>query len=316
MKGFGTVVAGTLIAGRVRTDDEVEILPGRRGARVRGIQVHGDSVEEARAGQRTALNLQRIELDEVERGMVVTPPGVFAPSVAFDVHVELLALRAGADRPPEADPLSHRHRGGDGIRGPARTGRAPARPGRVRAGAAGAPDIRPARRPLHHPAILADADARRRRDPRRAAGTASPIRSHGAGTARDPARIAPERANRLPRSTAPALERWTWRSWSAGSASAGTRSSTRSTSSPARAAIRDIGDTPRVVVAAATLEDAAGALLNAVRQFHQSEPLAKGIGREDLKGRTLRNASPLLFRAALDHLVDARPDHARSGHRP
>src|SRR5262245_37326168 len=53
MKGFGTVVAGTLIAGRVRTDDEVEILPERRGARVRGIQVHGESVTEARAGQRT-----------------------------------------------------------------------------------------------------------------------------------------------------------------------------------------------------------------------------------------------------------------------
>ena len=68
MKGFGTVVAGTLIAGRVREDDEVEILPGRRSARVRGIQVHGASVPEARAGQRTALNLQRIELDEVERG--------------------------------------------------------------------------------------------------------------------------------------------------------------------------------------------------------------------------------------------------------
>jgi selenocysteine-specific elongation factor len=70
--------------------------------------------------------------------------------------------------------------------------------------------------------------------------------------------------------------------------------------------VRDIAETPRVVVAAATLEDAAAVLLKAVREFHQSEPLARGIGREDLKGRTLRNASTLLFRAALDHLADTQ----------
>ena len=90
MKGFGTVVSGTLIAGRIRKDDEVEVLPVQRGARVRGIQVHGRSVDEARAGQRTALNLQRVELDEIERGMVLVPPDVFKPSATFDVEVELL----------------------------------------------------------------------------------------------------------------------------------------------------------------------------------------------------------------------------------
>ena len=90
MKGFGTVVSGTLIAGRIRKDDEVEVLPVQRGARVRGIQVHGRSVDEARAGQRTALNLQRVELDEIERGMVLVPPGVFKPTATFDVEVELL----------------------------------------------------------------------------------------------------------------------------------------------------------------------------------------------------------------------------------
>ena len=90
MKGFGTVVSGTLIAGRIRKDDEIEVLPVQRSARVRGIQVHGSSVDEARAGQRTALNLQRIELDEIERGMVLVPPGVFRPTSTFDVELELL----------------------------------------------------------------------------------------------------------------------------------------------------------------------------------------------------------------------------------
>src|SRR5205823_5640298 len=61
MKGFGTVVTGTLIAGRVEKDEEVEIFPSQRITRVRGIQVHGHSASEASAGQRTALNLQGIE---------------------------------------------------------------------------------------------------------------------------------------------------------------------------------------------------------------------------------------------------------------
>ena len=96
MKGFGAVAAGTLISGRIGRDDEVELLPDRKPARVRGVQVHGRTVEEARAGQRTALNLQRVDLADIERGMVVTVPGVFAPSTTFDVHLELLA---DADRP-------------------------------------------------------------------------------------------------------------------------------------------------------------------------------------------------------------------------
>src|SRR5918993_1227219 len=90
MKGFGPVAAGTLIAGTVRRDDEVELLPDRKPARVRGVQVHGVMVDEARAGQRTALNLQRVDLAEIERGMVVTAPGVFSPTRTLDVHLELL----------------------------------------------------------------------------------------------------------------------------------------------------------------------------------------------------------------------------------
>src|SRR5436190_4655514 len=90
MKGFGTVVTGTLIAGRVKKEEEVEIFPTRRTARVRGIQVHGRAAAEAQAGQRTALNLQGIELADVQRGMVLTIPRVFKPTSMFDCHLELL----------------------------------------------------------------------------------------------------------------------------------------------------------------------------------------------------------------------------------
>jgi selenocysteine-specific elongation factor len=102
MKGFGTVVTGTLISGRIRRDDEVDILPLQRVTRVRGIQVHGQPAVEALAGQRTALNLQGLEVSDVERGMVLTIPGVFSPTSMLDCHLELL------DSAPHA--IEHRKR--------------------------------------------------------------------------------------------------------------------------------------------------------------------------------------------------------------
>src|SRR5438034_826600 len=61
MKGFGTVVTGTLIAGTIRRDDELELFPANRHVRARAVQVHGTSAEQAIAGQRTAVNLAGIE---------------------------------------------------------------------------------------------------------------------------------------------------------------------------------------------------------------------------------------------------------------
>src|SRR5437016_758423 len=89
MKGFGTVVTGTLIAGKVGKEQEVEILPKRRTVRIRGIQVHGRPANEALAGQRTALNMQGVEVSDVERGMVLTVPGMFKPTSMFDCALEL-----------------------------------------------------------------------------------------------------------------------------------------------------------------------------------------------------------------------------------
>src|SRR5262249_49273321 len=90
MKGFGTVVTGTLISGRIHKDDEVEILPSERLTRVRGVQVHGHASTEASAGQRTALNLQGIEVSDIQRGMVLTIPRIFKPTSMLDCHLELL----------------------------------------------------------------------------------------------------------------------------------------------------------------------------------------------------------------------------------
>lgn len=90
MKGFGTVVTGTLISGELRKDAEVEVLPSGRRARIRGIQVHGDLAEKASAGQRTALNLQAVEVSDIQRGMVLTVPDVFDSTSMLDCYLELL----------------------------------------------------------------------------------------------------------------------------------------------------------------------------------------------------------------------------------
>ena len=75
VEGFGTVITGTLWRGRVRTGDTMALLPGDRAVRVRRVQVHGATVEEARAGQRTAVALHGVERDQVERGDWLVAPG-------------------------------------------------------------------------------------------------------------------------------------------------------------------------------------------------------------------------------------------------
>lgn len=99
IRGFGTVATGTLWSGVLRAGDEAGLYPGDRRARVRGLQVHGGTVEEARAGQRTAVNVAGIEAREIRRGMVLGPPGVLEATRLIDTRLELLR---------SANPLRHR----------------------------------------------------------------------------------------------------------------------------------------------------------------------------------------------------------------
>jgi selenocysteine-specific elongation factor len=90
IRGFGTVATGTLLSGELRRDEEVELVPGGRITRVRGLQVYGKMTDHAVAGQRTAVNLQGLALDEAARGMVVTVPRLFQPSSLLDISLHLL----------------------------------------------------------------------------------------------------------------------------------------------------------------------------------------------------------------------------------
>ena len=90
MRGFGTVVTGTCASGRVSRGESVEVLPRGVRGRLRGIQAHGQSLSEVRAGQRAALNLQGIELSEVLRGDVVVRKDTLRASSMLDVRVRML----------------------------------------------------------------------------------------------------------------------------------------------------------------------------------------------------------------------------------
>ncbi len=100
MRGFGTVVTGTLVSGRLGFGRELVLLPSDHRVKVRGLQVHGVKVEEAEAGSRVAVNLGGIELADVVRGESLVAPDCFEITRSFDGILELLStakpLRHGA----------------------------------------------------------------------------------------------------------------------------------------------------------------------------------------------------------------------------
>jgi len=98
MKGFGTVITGTLVAGRIAVDDELVVQPGGRVVKVRGVQVHGTPSTEAVAGQRTAINLGGVDVGEVSRGETLLAPETLTVTRRVDAEIDLL---------PAAKPLKH-----------------------------------------------------------------------------------------------------------------------------------------------------------------------------------------------------------------
>lgn len=97
--GFGTVVTGTLIDGRLKLGEEVEILPSGLRGRIRGLQSHKHKEQAASPGSRTAVNISGLEVDQIRRGDVLVYPGKYQPARLVDVHFRLL--------PDASGPLRH-----------------------------------------------------------------------------------------------------------------------------------------------------------------------------------------------------------------
>ncbi len=108
ISGAGTVVTGTLWSGTVAKDDQVELLPSRKRARVRSVQVHSKSVSVATAGQRVALNLSGVDRDEIDRGDVAAAPGTLSVTDRFDARFTYLGWEG---RPFESGTRVHIHHG-------------------------------------------------------------------------------------------------------------------------------------------------------------------------------------------------------------
>ncbi len=98
IRGFGTVVTGTLLSGSLVEDQELTILPAQRRVKVRGLQVHGRRESQAGAGRRVAVNLGGVEVADLARGDTLTAVGAFDPSRRVDIALDLL---------PDARPLRH-----------------------------------------------------------------------------------------------------------------------------------------------------------------------------------------------------------------
>ncbi len=99
MKGFGTVITGTLASGKVSVGDNIMVFPSRIISKVRGIQVHGSSVDTVTAGSRTAINFQGLDRETIDRGDILSTPDTLHPSYMADAELLFLSSNAKPAKP-------------------------------------------------------------------------------------------------------------------------------------------------------------------------------------------------------------------------
>jgi selenocysteine-specific elongation factor len=304
MKGFGTVVTGTLISGAVKVEDEVELHPARKRLRVRGLHSGGKQIQRAVAGQRTAVNLAGIEHEEITRGMVLAPAGLFEATQQVDARVALLA---------SAPPLKNRAR----VHFHQGTAEAIAEvillndgDAELAAGGSAFAQLR-----LDKPLLLLPGDRfiLRRYSPVVTIGGGTVLDSGAPRHKRKDAAVAPllavlEHGSReeilgalveaAPRGLmlAEIVARTGW-----------IESETRTMAEKLAAAkrVRILGSAPIVVAPARAVTDCAAAVRKAVETFHRANPLLPGIPKQELRGKAGR-ARGEIFEAALGDLVAAR----------
>jgi len=301
VKGFGTVVTGTLISGAVRKEQEVELYPTGKRLRVRGVQVYGEPAGQALAGQRTALNLADIEPAELARGMVLAAPGTFRTVTQVDCALQLL---------PSAKPLKHRapvhfHAGTAEIEAQVRL-------------LDGATALQPGQRcwariVLREPALLLPGD-------RFIIRMFSPVVTIGGGVVLDTAGKRyrkgdrPGVAERLQTlAEAPAAERVALlvreSKYGMGTAELVARTGlterelesipSRAQGAPRQGAVLCFQQPQPWFADRAWFQSAREKLLCAVREFHRKNPLLPGIPKQDLRGRELPDSPAFLIDAIL-----------------
>jgi selenocysteine-specific elongation factor len=302
MKGFGTVVTGTLVSGALRTEGEAELYPLRKRARVRGLHSGNKSVAEAVAGQRTAVNVAGVEREEIQRGMVLAPPGVFEPTARLDARVTLLA----SARPLKNRARVHFHQGtAEAIADVVFIGRNELAPG----------ESALAQLRLDQPVLLLPGD-------RFILRQFSPVVTIGGGTALD---VHAPRHKRADPSVTPFLEtlergnREEILAAFAGSLPMGlslmqiiartgwTEGEVREVAKALVVAtrLRIVGEQPFTIASPGIVAAYGAALRSAIEEFHRANPLLPGIPKQDLRARAGKTRTEI-FAAALDDLIRAK----------
>jgi selenocysteine-specific elongation factor len=326
VKGFGTVVTGTLVSGTVSADAELTVLPRDTRVKIRGIQVHGHDAAEAVAGNRVAVNLGGIEVADLARGDTLCTPGAFEPSRRLDVAIDLLE---------DARPLRHGarvrfHQGTTELLGRV------AIAGHV-AAAGPAPEITPgrsayARIRLEAPAVLTRGDRFILRsyspsitvaggvvlDPNPARSGIRNVSAQARFRQLDPKRGPGEAVDNAVNAfvverAAAGLPRAALLSRAGVSRAEADGSAARLIAAGRAVAVGDL------LVSPAVIGDLAARLLDALRAHHGSQPLSDGLPREEARERLFGRAAPAVFEFVLAELtregrIVARDRLALAGH--
>ncbi len=316
-RGFGTVVTGTLQGGSLAVGDALEAIPNGPAGRIRGLQVHGATVEVAGPQRRVAVNLQGVDRERLARGMVLVPPGLGATTLVFDARIEVTADAAG---PLEDEQRVRVHHGTAEVLGRLRLpGERPVPPG-----AAGAAQIR-----LESPlaALPGDRFIVRRYSPVTTLGGGVIVDLDPPRWKRDDPRW-PTRAEAL--AAASPTERLAILVHDAGSE--GVDLAERAvrigmTLASARSAAAELEEAPRPaerlvvlgggrVISVPAREELFDAVAGELARHHAEHPLEEGLAPERLRSVLTPRWAPEEFRALLARLegrgrIVARPDAVR-----
>jgi selenocysteine-specific elongation factor len=307
MKGFGTVVTGTLIAGEVQAEDEVELFPSRRRLRVRGVQSGGKPVIRASAGQRTALNLAGIEHQEVLRGMVLAAPKRFEATSRLDARIVLLP---SAKRLKQRARVHFHHGSAETIAEVHLFGAREMMPGST-----GFAQLRLADTTL---ALPGDRFILRQFSPVVTIGGGTVLHIPRGGRLRDPQAVSflevQERGLNGDFSRRAAALKAIVSSSVEGSTLADLVMRTGWLEEEIRRMVEDlategqlrlVAEQPLVAVSPEVVASCVDRLLREVERFHRANPLAEAISKEDLRTRCASALRADIFRAALEDAVSA-----------
>jgi selenocysteine-specific elongation factor len=295
LRGFGTIATGTLVSGSLSLGEELEVMPGGRRARVRGLQVHGAAVELVGAGSRAAVNLAGVEVQDVARGDVLALPGTLRASSLLDVELTVLA----GEKPIRDQTRLRVHLASAELLARVRVLDGAA----IEAGAGGLAQLR-----LEQPVAAGRGDPFVLR-------TYSPARTIGGGRVMDPL---PAKRRRADRETARRLTELGRADpgraaellvVAAGTAAISAAELVARVTVPLDALVEALrgrtglvglgGVAPAAYVSSVALETLATRLREQLEAFHAAHPLRGGMAREDLRRRVLPHGRPDVFEELL-----------------